>query len=79
MFNRLLVTYCHSLTQPQQGLGVTTKNNFLWRQWGSSLPGLRMLEPPLSPPSTPVDIFRRTSLGGGTKVEGIQGGGAAVD
>ena len=38
---------------------------FRWRRWGSSLPGLRILDPPLSPPSTPDEIFRRTFLGGG--------------
>ena len=26
------------------------------RQWGSSLPGLRKHDPPISPPSTPVEI-----------------------
>ena len=31
--------------------------NFHWRRWGSSLPGLRMLDPPLSPPSTPAEFF----------------------
>ena len=38
--------------------------NFRWRRWGSSLPGLRMRDPPLGPPSTPAEIFRRTCLGG---------------
>ena len=32
---------------------------------GSLLPGLRMLDPPLSPPSTPAEIFRHMCLGGG--------------
>jgi hypothetical protein len=40
---------------------------FRWRRWGSSLPGLRMLDPPLCPPSTPVEVFWPTSLGGGVK------------
>ena len=30
---------------------------FRWLQWGSSLPGLRTLDPPLSNPSTPAEIF----------------------
>ena len=38
--------------------------HFRWRRWGSSLPGLRTLDPPLSPPSTPAEFFRRTCLGG---------------
>ena len=37
--------------------------NFRWRRWGSSLPGLRMLDPPLSPPSKPAEILRRMCLG----------------
>ena len=28
-----------------------------WRQWGSSLTGLRTLDPPLGPPSTPAECF----------------------
>ena len=41
--------------------------NFRWRRWGSSLPVLPKLDPLLSPPSTPAEIFRRTCLGGGVK------------
>ena len=36
---------------------------FHWRRLGSSLPGLCTLDPPLSPTSTPADIFRHTCLG----------------
>ena len=43
---------------------------FRWGRWGSSLPGLRTLNPLLSPPSTPVEIFRRTCLQrGGVRVK----------
>ena len=35
---------------------------FCWRRWGSSHPGLRMLDPLLSPPSTPAEIVRRMCL-----------------
>ena len=31
---------------------------FCWRQWVSSLPGLRMLDPPLGPQSTLAEILR---------------------
>ena len=41
-----------------------TTQNFRSRWWGSSLPGLRTLDPPLSPQSTPAEIFRCTCLGG---------------
>ena len=36
--------------------------NFRSRRWGSSLPGLRTRDPPLSPPSTWAEIFRRACL-----------------
>ena len=36
--------------------------DFCSRRCGSSLPGLRMLDPPLGPPSTWVDIFWHTCL-----------------
>ena len=36
--------------------------NFCSRRWGSSLRSLRMLDPPLGPPSTLAEIFRRTCL-----------------
>ena len=32
--------------------------NFRWRRWGSLVPGLRTLDPPLSPSSTPAEIFQ---------------------
>ena len=32
---------------------------FLWRRWGSSLPGLRTFDPPLSPPLTQAEICWR--------------------
>ena len=38
------------------------ETNFRWRRWGSWLPGLCTLDPPLSPPSTPGEIFRRMCL-----------------
>ena len=38
------------------------QENFRWRRWGSSLPGLRTLDPPLRHPSTPVEIFWHTCL-----------------
>ena len=41
---------------------VVTKNNFRWRRWGSPFPGLRTLDPPLSPPWTPSEIYRHTCL-----------------
>ena len=36
--------------------------NFRSRRWGSSLPGLRMLDPPLGPPWTWAEFFRRMCL-----------------
>ena len=45
-----------------------TDINFRWRLWGSSLPGLRMLDPPLSPQSTPAEICQHPCIhmyGGG--------------
>ena len=39
--------------------------NFRLRRRGSLLPGLRTLDPPLSPPSTLVEIVRRKFLEGG--------------
>ena len=36
--------------------------NLCSRQWGSSLPGLRTQEPPLSPPSMLAEIFRHMFL-----------------
>ena len=36
--------------------------NFRSRRWGSSIPGLRMQDPPLDPPSTWAKQFRRTCL-----------------
>jgi hypothetical protein len=38
---------------------------FRWRRWGSSLPGLTTLDPPLSPPSKPAEIFRLMFLSWG--------------
>ena len=38
------------------------RDDFRWRRWGSSLPGLRTLDPPRSPPSTPAEIVRCTCL-----------------
>ena len=37
---------------------------FRWRRWGSSLSGLHTIDPPLSPPSTPAEMFWRTCLRG---------------
>ena len=37
------------------GLGNNSEQ-FCWRRWGSLLPGLRTLDPPTSPPSTPEEI-----------------------
>ena len=45
------------------------QRKFRWRRWGSSLPGLCTLDPPLSPPSKPAEIFRCTCLFGGSKIE----------
>ena len=43
--------------------------NFRWWQWWSSLLGLRILDPPLSPLlTTPGEIFQQTCLGGGSQV-----------
>ena len=42
-------------------------HNFRWRRWGSSLPGLCTLDPLLSPPSKPAEIFQRMCLRGGVK------------
>ena len=49
-------------------------DNFRWRRWGSSLPGLRTLDPPLSPPSTPAEMFRRTCLHNSFKITPKGGG-----
>ena len=38
------------------------QQKFRSRRWGSSLPGLRTQDPPLSPPSTWAEIFRRMCL-----------------
>ena len=40
--------------------------NFHQRRWGSLLPGLLMLDPPLSPPSTLVEIFGARLWEGGS-------------
>ena len=48
-------------------LGQTSRrNNFHWSWWGSSLPDLCMLDTPLSPPSTPAEIFSAHVWGWGT-------------
>ena len=39
--------------------------NRTWRRWGFSLTGLRKLDPPLGPPSTPAEFCWRTCLGEG--------------
>jgi hypothetical protein len=44
------------------GFIPTRLGNFRCRRWGSSLPGLRTLDPPLIPPSTPAEIFWRICL-----------------
>ena len=44
--------------------GKITGSNFRWRRCGSPLLGLRLLDPPLSPPSTPEEMC----LGGGVKI-----------
>ena len=41
------------------------QRNFRSRRWGSSLTGLRTLDPPLGPPSTLAESFWRTCLRGG--------------
>ena len=56
------------LTLPSQQWTTTSPRgqqqikNFPWRRWGSSLPGLRTLDPSLSLPSTPAQIFGHTCL-----------------
>ena len=35
---------------------------FRWRQWGYLLPGLRTLDPSLSPPLIPAEIFSAKCL-----------------
>ena len=37
---------------------ITDLENFRWCRCVSSLTGLRTLDPPLSPPSAPAEIFR---------------------
>jgi hypothetical protein len=47
---------------------ISYYENFRWRRWGSSLPGLRTPDPPLSHQLTPAEFFFRcTCLGGGTQ------------
>ena len=49
-----------TVTTPSMGNGACTPliyRYFRWRRWGSSLLGLRTLDPPLRPPSTPADFF----------------------
>ena len=41
----------------KQVLTVKMYAKFCWRQWGSLLPGLRMLDPPLRTPLTWAEIF----------------------
>ena len=42
--------------------------NFCWCRSGSTLPGLRMFDPLLSPPPTPAEIFPRTCLQSGLQI-----------
>jgi hypothetical protein len=49
----------------QAGAELCCGEKFCWRRWGSLLPVLHTLDPPLSPPST-----QRKCLGGGViKIE----------
>ena len=45
-------------------LNVCISWHFCSRRWGSSLPSLRMLDPLLSPPSTPAENFCLRWFGG---------------
>jgi hypothetical protein len=48
-----------NLSQVVPSTKASNKNkNSCWHQRGSSLPGLRTLDAPHSPPSTPTDIIR---------------------
>ena len=51
----------YKLTQIKSYL-LLCRKNFRSRRWGSSLPGLRTRDPPLSPQSMWAEIFRRTCL-----------------
>ena len=43
---------------PVQGkVGKINKKDFRWRRWGSSLPGLHTLDPPLSPNRHQRNLF----------------------
>ena len=59
----LLVKYNFKLYESKPGVNIL--QNFRWRRWGSSLPGLHTLDPPLSLTSTPVEFLRRMWWGGG--------------
>ena len=49
-------------TDHKDKIGGNINKNFRSRRWGSSLPGLRTRDPPLSPLSTWAKIFRHLCL-----------------
>ena len=53
---------CAVLMTLQDALLAGKLREFHKCRWGSSLPGLRTLDPPLGAPSTLAEIFRRTGL-----------------
>ena len=57
-FQEVLSQLCGTFSSNQNG----EQKEFRSCRWGSSIPGLRTRDPPLSPPSTLAEIFRRMCL-----------------